>query len=99
MKCTCGKELTQEELDNHCTSCGGNDHRWSDELQCMEPYPYPSVPWDEEKDGSASFDKVPDRLMHWQVHTQLSNQLPKPRNRKIAGYFVNCDKVLMGCKN
>lgn len=62
-KCTCGRELA--EVETNCLGCGGDGHRWNEKLQAMEPYPYLSVPWDEEKDGSAAFDKVPDCLMHF----------------------------------
>lgn len=65
MKCTCGRELSEAELNDRCLGCGESGHRWSDKLQAMEPYPYLSIPWDQEGDGAAAFDKMPDRLMHF----------------------------------
>lgn len=42
-----------------------NQEGWDEEeIRRNEPYPYLSVPWDKEEDGSAAYDKAPDWIHH-----------------------------------
>ncbi len=55
--------MVGEIMDATDDPSGDMPRRANDEGE-LESYPYLSVPWDQEEDGAAAFDKMPDRFRH-----------------------------------